>query len=92
VLSAQVLPQPLKELAISRLEAVEKRLWTFPNIEKHPILLGITQQQIKDNINYLRAKDQSHLWSKFIEFNHTLDHTRNVGSIASIVSEFQDYV
>ena len=92
VLSAQVLPQPLKELAISRLEAVEKRLWTFPNIEKHPILLGITQQQIKDNINYLRAKDQSHLWSKFIEFNHTLDHTRNVRSIASIVPEFQDYV
>ena len=91
-LSAQVLPQPLKELAISRLEAVSLRVKDFENVKKYPILEEITQQQIKDNINYLRAKDQSHLWPDFVEFNHRLDHSRNTRSIGGLFPEFGDYV
>ena len=90
-LSAQVLPQELKELAISRLESVSQKIFTFPNIEKYPILEKITQQQIKDNINYLRAKDQHHLWPDFLEFNRKLDATRNQ-RLLDAVPEFKNYV
>ena len=91
VLSAQVLPQELKDLAISRLQSVADRIYEFPNIKKYPILEKITQQQIKDNINYLQAKDQSHLWQDFLEFNRRLDVTRNQ-SLIEAVPEFADYV
>lgn len=91
VLSAQVLPQELKDLAISRLQSVANRVYKFSNIQKYPILEKITQQQIKDNVNYLQAKDQSHLWSDFLEFNRRLDVTRNQ-SLIEAVPEFSDYV
>jgi hypothetical protein len=90
-LSAQVLPQELKDLAISRLEAVSKRVSVFANVEKYPLLETVTQQQIKDNINYLRAKDQNHLWNDFIEFNQKLDATRNQ-NLLDVVPEFKPYV
>jgi sulfatase maturation enzyme AslB (radical SAM superfamily) len=90
-LSAQVLPQELKDLAISRLEAVSKRVSLFANVEKYPLLETVTQQQIKDNINYLRAKDQNHLWNDFIEFNQKLDATRNQ-NLLDVVPEFKPYV
>ena len=90
-LSTQVLPQQLKNLAISRLEAVGKRLSTFANIKKHPILERITQQQIQDNINYLRARDQHYLWPDFLEFNRRLDAKRNQ-SLLLTVPEFANYV
>ena len=89
-LSAQVLPQELKDLAVSRLEAVRKRLFTFDNIKKSTLLEKVTQQQIKDNINYLKAKDQHHLWSDFLEFNRQLDATRNQ-SLLNVVPEFKPY-
>ncbi len=92
VLSAQVLPQQLKEEAIKRLEAVDRALWAFDIIQKHPILEKVTRQQIRDNINYLRAKDQSHLWSDFLEFNRRLDVSRNSKSILEVVPEFKNYV
>jgi len=91
-LSAQVLPQELKELAIQRLEEVSKRLWTFPNVTKYPILENVTQQQIKDNINYIKAKDQFHLWSDFVNFNRQLDLNRKQGPIENIIPEFKNYV
>lgn len=91
-LSAQVLPRELKELAISRLEAVAKRIWTFPNVVKFPILEKVTQQQIKDNINYLKAKDQSHLWNDFVEFNRRLDQSRHTGPLDKVVPEFKGYL
>ena len=91
-LSAQVLPQELKDLAISRLEAVSKRIWTFPKVKELPILEKITQQQIKDNINYLRAKDQNNLWTDFVEFNRRLDATRHQGPLKTIVPEFAKYI
>jgi hypothetical protein len=90
-LSAQVLPQELKDLAISRLQTVANKIHTFSNIEKYPILEKITQQQIRDNINYLQAKDQSHLWPDFVEFNRKLDATRNQ-SLLDAVPEFKNFV
>ena len=90
-LSAQVLPFELKELAIKRLEDVSLRVPNFDNIKKYPILEKITQQQIKDNINYLRATDQSHLWNDFIKFNKLLDGTRNQ-KFEDINPEFRKYV
>jgi MoaA/NifB/PqqE/SkfB family radical SAM enzyme len=90
-LSAQVLPQELKDLAISRLQSVAQRVALFPNVEKYPILEKITQQQIKDNINYLRAKDQNHLWPDFLEFNKRLDVSRGQ-KLLDAVPEFVTYV
>lgn len=90
-LSAQVLPRPLKEVAIERLEAVSKRVPNFANVKKYPILEKITQQQIQDNINYLKAKDQTNLWQDFLEFNHLLDSSRRQ-SLLDAVPEFKPYV
>jgi MoaA/NifB/PqqE/SkfB family radical SAM enzyme len=91
VLSAQVLPTELKELAVQRLEAINRRLFTFPAIQKNSLLEQVTRQQIKDNINYLNAKDQSHLWPEFLEFNRRLDITRNQ-NLLSAIPEFSNYV
>jgi sulfatase maturation enzyme AslB (radical SAM superfamily) len=91
-LSAQVLPQELKDEAIRRLQAVSLRVPLFDNVVKHPILEKITQQQIKDNINYLQAKDQNHLWNDFVDFNRKLDATRSQGPLENIVTEFKPYV
>jgi sulfatase maturation enzyme AslB (radical SAM superfamily) len=91
-LSAQVLPEPLKEIAISRLESVAQRIFTFPNVQKYPILEKVTMQQIRDNINYLKSVDQSDLWKDFVEFNRTLDAVRKQGPLESVVPEFADYV
>ena len=90
-LSAQVLPQPLKELAIERLEAVDRTLWSFHIIQKHSILEKITRQQIRDNINYLKSRDQNHLWPDFVEFNRKLDLGRKQ-SLLEAVPEFKPYV
>ncbi len=90
VLSAQVLPQQLKEEAIKRLEAVDRALWAFDIVQKYPILEQITKQQIRDNINYLQAKDQSHLWPDFLEFNRKLDATRNQ-DLFKVIPEFKQY-
>jgi sulfatase maturation enzyme AslB (radical SAM superfamily) len=91
LLSAQVLPTELKNLAITRLEQMSLRVKDFKNVKKHPILEKITIQQIQDNINYIRARDQHHLWPDFLEFNRQLDITRNQSLIAA-VPEFAPYV
>jgi MoaA/NifB/PqqE/SkfB family radical SAM enzyme len=90
-LSAQVLPQELKDLAIERLQSVDLRVDSWEAVKKNPLLGTVTHQQIKDNINYLRAKDQHHLWSDFVEFNCKLDATRNQ-SLLQAVPEFKPYV
>ena len=90
-LSAQVLPPELKNLAISRLEAMALRVSTFDNVKKHPILEKITQQQISDNINYLRATDQHNLWRDFLDFNQRLDKSRNQ-DLLKVIPEFKPYV
>jgi sulfatase maturation enzyme AslB (radical SAM superfamily) len=90
-LSAQVLPKELKELAIDRLKNVEQRLFTFAAIQENSLLEKVTRQQIKDNINYLQAKDQHNLWNDFVEFNRRLDTTRNQ-SLLEAIPEFKPYV
>ena len=91
VLSAQVLPQELKDIAIKRLQDISLRVPAFEIVKKHPILEKITQQQIQDNINYLKAKDESHRWLEFIDFNRRLDLTRNQ-NLLDAVPEFKNYV
>lgn len=92
VLSAQVLPQELKELAISRLQEISKKVPHFNNVKKFPLLEKITQQQIQDNINYLQARDQSHLFKDFINFNRSLDLNRRQGPIETIIPEIKKFI
>jgi len=92
LLSAQVLPNDLKKVAIAKLEDIKPRIKNFRLVKEHPILLDITLGLIQDNINYLNGKDQSHLWSKYLEFNQRLDKTRNQRHISHFVPEFLDYV
>jgi sulfatase maturation enzyme AslB (radical SAM superfamily) len=90
-LSAQVLPADLKLLAIKRLHSINSIVSTFENCKKHPLLLKVTQQQIQDNINYLKAKDQFNLWPDFLEFNYQLDSSRNQ-NLLDAVPEFKPYI
>ena len=90
-LSAQVLPTALKQLAVNRLEEIKTRVDSFDAVKNNPLLGKITHQQIQDNINYLNAKDQTHLWPDFVEFNRKLDATRNQ-SLLGVVPEFTPYV
>lgn len=91
VLSAQVLPGPLKNIAITRLLNVQDKLASFKLVEKHPMLLNLTRGQITGVINYLNANDQSDKWQECIEFNHKLDSTRNQ-CFEKITPEFVPYV
>ena len=91
VLSAQVLPGPLKNIAITRLLNVQDKLANFKLVEKHPMLLDLTRGQITGVINYLSANNQSDKWQECIEFNHKLDATRNQ-CFEKITPEFVPYV
>ena len=91
VLSAQVLPQELKELAITRLEAVKAEVPTYKYVKENPILLSITLGQIDGVINYLQSKDQSDKWADCISFNRELDKTRNQ-CFEEVTPEFKQYV
>ena len=91
VLSAQVLPGPLKNIAITRLLNVQDRLAGFKLVEKHPMLLDLTRGQITGVINYLNSNNQSDKWQECIEFNHKLDATRNQ-CFENITPEFMPYV
>jgi MoaA/NifB/PqqE/SkfB family radical SAM enzyme len=91
VLSAQVLPKPLKELAIMRLEALKERVHNFKLVKEHTELLTYTLRQIQDNINYINSIDQSELWEDCVGFNRALDKTRNQ-NFTDVTPEFKDYV
>jgi sulfatase maturation enzyme AslB (radical SAM superfamily) len=91
VLSAQVLPGELKEVAIRRLMNVKDKVSEFKLVQNYPLLEKITKRQIDDNINYLMAKDQHNLWNDFVEFNMNLDKTRSQ-SLLDTVPEFKPYV
>ena len=90
-LSAQVLPQELKALAITKLLAVKSQVDDWDAIKKNSLLGKVTHQQIQDNINYLQAKDQNNLWRDFLDFNFALDATRNQ-SLLDTVPEFKGYL
>jgi molybdenum cofactor biosynthesis enzyme MoaA len=90
VLSAQVLPMPLKIEAIDNMLRVEARLSEFKLVKEHPMLLDLTKKQIKGITNYLLAKDQSDKWQDCIEFNKRLDATRNQ-SFFDVTPGFRNY-
>ena len=89
-MSAQVLPNDLKALAITKLLAVKSQIDDWDAIKKNPLLGKVTHQQIQDNINYLQAKDQHNLWQDFLDFNYALDATRHQ-SLLETVPEFKPY-
>lgn len=89
LLSAQVLPQPLRMLAIARLINIQERIKDF-KLCKDPEILAYTLGQIKDNINYLQ-RDQSDRWADCVEFNQRLDVSRNQ-SFTDVTPEFKNYV
>jgi MoaA/NifB/PqqE/SkfB family radical SAM enzyme len=91
VLSAQVLPDDLKVLAVTKLKAVRELVPDFKYVKENPILLGITLGQIDGVINYILSKDQNNLWHDCIEFNRKLDATRNQ-SFFDVTPEFKLYV
>jgi hypothetical protein len=85
------LPQELKDVAMLRLMKVASKIANYDVVKKFTILEKILQQQIDDNINYIAAKDQSHLWPEFLEFNRRLDQSRGQ-SLLDVVPEFKPYV
>jgi hypothetical protein len=89
-LSAQVLPQELKELAIQRLKDVKLKVDTWDAVKNNMLLGKVTHQQIQDNINYLRATDQNNLWQDFLDFNLALDSTRNQ-NLLEVMPEFKPH-
>jgi len=90
VLSIQTLPQPLRFMAIDRLQAIRGRVHGFKYVLENPLLLGITYKQIDGVINYLKI-DRSELWTDTVEFNRRLDMSRNQ-SFTDVTPEFVDYV
>ena len=66
VLSAQVLPQPLKMLAIARLINIQEHLEEFKLIQQYPMLLELTKGQILGITNYLMSEDQNAKWQDCI--------------------------
>jgi len=91
VLSAQCLPNELKDIAIERLQTISLRVHEFKLVKKQPELLQYTLNQIQDNINYLKARDQSDKWTDTISFNKKLDLSRNQ-SFTDVTPEFKNYV
>ena len=90
VLSIQVLPNELKAIAITKLRNVQKRVPEFKYVKENPILLGITLQQIDGIVNFILAKNTTHLWDACVEFNRRLDVTRNQ-SFTEVTPEFKNY-
>jgi sulfatase maturation enzyme AslB (radical SAM superfamily) len=90
VLSAQVLPAGLKEIAIERLKIAKFAVPEYKYVKENPILLGITITQIDGVINYLQSTDQSDKWNDCVEFNRKLDATRNQ-SFTDVTPEFKHY-
>ena len=91
LLSVQVLPEDLKQLAIRKLEIAKTKIPEYHMVKKHPELLAYTLGQITDNINYLTARDQSDRWNECVAFNRSLDVTRKQ-SFTDVTPEFNDYV
>ena len=90
VLSVQVLPDELKALAVTRLRAVRELVPEFKYVKENPILLNLTLGQIDSVINFITAKNTTHLWQDCIEFNRKLDATRSQ-SFFDVTPEFKLY-
>jgi sulfatase maturation enzyme AslB (radical SAM superfamily) len=91
VLSAQVLPNELKNVAITKLKDVRELVPSFKLVKQHPMLESLTYKQIDGIINFLLAKDKNYLWKDCLEFNQALDATRNQNFL-DVNPEFRNYV
>jgi len=91
-LSAQVLPNELKQQVIEKLETIKHKVEDYEMVKNNSVIREVTLQQIKDNINFLKAEDLSNHWNECVEFNRKLDRSRNQGSIEDIITEFKPYV
>ena len=91
VLSIQTLPEELKQVAALRLHLIKDKIPDYKMVKKHPVLEQITKQQIDGVVNFMFAKDESHLWPKTVEFNQKLDATRNQ-SFTEVTPEFSKYI
>jgi sulfatase maturation enzyme AslB (radical SAM superfamily) len=90
VLSAQVIPNELKSLAVVKLRAVRELVPTFKLVKEHPMLEALTYKQIDGIINFILAKDNTHLWNDCMEYNRRLDVTR-AQSFFDTTPEFKPY-
>ena len=91
VLSVQVLPAELKEVVIAKLKAVRELVPEFKLVKQHPMLEELTYKQIDGIINFISAKDLTHLWQDCIAFNQALDATRDQ-NFTDVTPEFKQYV
>lgn len=91
VLSIQVLPEPLKKLAIARLKTVREKVHTFKYVIENPILKGITYTHIDGVINFLESNDKSELWNECIRYNTKLDLSRSSKGFFAVTPEFTLY-
>lgn len=91
-LSAQVIPQELKLEVIDTLERLKTEIIDFPIVKKHPILEKVTNTQLQDNINYLKARDQYNLWADAVEFNKRLDISRKQTPFYEITPQYKRYI
>jgi hypothetical protein len=92
VLSVQTLPEELKQIAINRLEMTKLAVPTYRLVKEKPILLNLTLQQIDGVINFIRSRDESHLWSDTVEFNRRLDASRSSRTFTEVTPDFKHYV
>jgi len=91
-LSAQVLPNELKQQVIEKLETMKHTVEDYKMIKNNSVIRDVTLQQIQDNINFLQADDLSKHWRDCVDFNRKLDATRSQGPIEKIIPEFRPYV
>jgi sulfatase maturation enzyme AslB (radical SAM superfamily) len=92
VLSIQVLPEALKEQATVNLNFAKMYIQDYKLVKENPMLLDLTLKQIDGIINFMWAKDQSHLWNDCIEFNQRLDRSRNQLSFTEVTPDFDPYI
>ena len=90
VLSSQVLPRELQKVAIDKLLIVRDKIKDYKLVKQHPMLLGLTENQIDGIVNYLNSTNQSEKWKDCIEYNRRLDNTRNQ-SFFEVTPEFKPY-
>ena len=84
-INPQILPQELKQQATLK---YKKYLNTVePKSERNKRI----HRFIKQNMNFLNAKDQSKHFEQFLRFTKTLDCTRST-NIIEVIPEFKDYV
>ena len=92
VLSVQVLPKEIKLIAQERIENFIDRFSTLKNQELYGYnLKEIVIPNLRDTITFMNAKDHSHAFKDFLEFNYRLDSRRNGNSILDVNPEFEDH-